>query len=222
LIDETEPQPKRRGPKPESSLLRRQGKRQDIIEVTAKLMQAHGYNGVTLKSLASEMNVTEPALYHYFDSKQDLLFVIVQQTIDNVLEKVTGLVQQAIPSALKLQQVLLLFSNQIIEQMPMFATYFQDRGELSQERSAEIRTKERHLIHLIADVIAQGMETGEFRKEADPLVTAFALIGASAWVYRWYDPAGRISPEDLSRQIAAVGLNGCLTDKGRELLESQN
>jgi AcrR family transcriptional regulator len=220
IPEEAPSQPKRRGPKPESSLKRRQDKKQDIIEVTARLMQTYGYNGVTLKSLATEMNVTEPALYHYFSSKQDLLFEIVQITINDVLEKVTALVQQDISNPRKLQQVLLLFSTQIVEKMPMFTTYFQDSGELSKERAGEIRVKERRLIQLIAGVISQGIETGEFQDVADPLVTAFALIGASAWVYRWYDPTGRISPEELSHQIASISLNGCLTDKGRNLLKN--
>ncbi len=220
MLEETSQPPKRRGPKPESSLKRRAGKKQDIIEVTAKMMQTYGYNGVTLKSLASEMNVTEPALYHYFNSKQDLLFEIVQMTIDDVLEKITGLVQQDIPCAVKLQKVLLLFSNEIIEKMPMFTTYFQDSGELSKERASPIKVKERQLLQKIADVITQGIESGEFQNNADPLVTTFALVGASAWVYRWYNPTGRIPPDQLSKQIASIGLNGCLTDKGRKKLES--
>lgn len=210
----------RQGPKHQAVLRRRQGKRQDIVNQAATLMRSLGYAGLSLKTLANKMEVTEPALYYYFNSKEDLLYAILNQTVEETLASTEELVRQQTPAVVKLQHLLLSFARLIVDRLPMFTTYFQDKGYLSKERVEEISKSERHFVQLIIDVIEQGKKSGECRLEQDSLIVAFAMIGAVAWAYKWYSPEGRLSPEQLCQQVVQVCLEGSLTDRGRRILDA--
>ena len=63
-------------------------KRRALIEAAVELMSRRGYRGTSLKEIAKELGISEPALYHYFDSKEEMLFTIYIDTLNLSLEKV--------------------------------------------------------------------------------------------------------------------------------------
>jgi AcrR family transcriptional regulator len=56
---------------------RRDGSRAEILEATRAVLARGGVAGLTLDAVARELGVTKQALYHYFDSKDALLFEVV-------------------------------------------------------------------------------------------------------------------------------------------------
>ncbi len=78
-------------------------KRQEqIIQKSIKLIDSKGIQGFTIKNLAKEIGITEPAIYRHFDSKNEILFTMlngfkyfmteifnaVLKTENNTLEKI--------------------------------------------------------------------------------------------------------------------------------------
>lgn len=210
--------PNKRGPKRENSSRRRQNRKQEIVELATRLMRERGYHGVSLQAIADELNVTEPAFYYYFRSKEELLYTILKQSVDHAVTSMETLVSQDAPAAVRLKQAIFSFTDMVLEQLPAFTVYFQDKGKLSAERAVELTTEERRFVHLIAEVIRQGVKSGECRGDVDPVVAAFTLIGASAWTYKWYSPGGQLSREQLSEQVADLCIETCLTERGRQAL----
>ena len=52
-------------------------RRKQIVEVAVKLIAEHGIQNLTIKHIASEIGVSEPALYRHFDSKLDILKAMI-------------------------------------------------------------------------------------------------------------------------------------------------
>ena len=206
------------GPKPGAAIRRRRDKRQEIIDSAARLMRAHGYNGVSLRALASEMNLTEPALYYYVTSKEELLYAILNRGIERAVELLETFDPQDAPVSVQLKRIMFSFTKGILEDVDAFTVYFQDKNKLSAEYQANLTAKERRFVHLVAGVIQQGIENGDCRADAHPVVTALTLIGASAWTYKWYGPEGPLTQEQVSEQIATTCIESCLTEQGRQSL----
>jgi len=185
-------------------------------------MRKRGYHGVSLQDIADELNVTEPAFYYYFRSKEELLFHILKQGVDRAVSCMENLASKDAPAAVRLKDAVYSFTGMVLEQLPAFTVYFQDKGQLSEERSAELTVEERRFVHLIAEIVRQGMETGECRTDVDPVVTAFTLIGAASWTYKWYSPDGPLTAEQLSEQIARLCIETCLTERGRQALVTES
>ena len=53
-------------------------RRQQILEVAERLVLSEGHQAVTVKQIANEIGVTEPAVYHHFSSKEVLLVEVLR------------------------------------------------------------------------------------------------------------------------------------------------
>ena len=57
-------------------------------------------------------------------------------------------------------------------------------------------------------IIRDGVETGEFRAELDIQVASYGLLGMLNWLYKWYDPQGRLSVQEVAKQFTSLALAG--------------
>src|SRR3984957_12839388 len=57
-------------------------------------------------------------------------------------------------------------------------------------------------------IIREGVETGEFRAELDIQVASYGLLGMLNWLYKWYDPQGRLSVQEVAEQFTSLALAG--------------
>src|ERR1035437_4136971 len=71
----------------------------DILKKSAKLMAKQGYHGTSMRDLAQSMGHSLSGLYHYFDSKDDLLFKINERGFSSLLGTARGIVEQQISPA---------------------------------------------------------------------------------------------------------------------------
>jgi hypothetical protein len=64
-------------------------------------------------------------------------------------------------------------------------------------------------------ILRDGVENGEFRAELDIQVTSYGLLGMLNWAYKWYDPRGRLSVQQVAEQFTSLALAGLAADKPR-------
>jgi hypothetical protein len=57
-------------------------------------------------------------------------------------------------------------------------------------------------------ILRQGVESGEFRGDLDIQVTSYGLLGMLNWLYKWYDPQGRMKVREVAEQFTALTLGG--------------
>ena len=55
----------------------RERKSNEIIDVAEEIFSLKGFNKTTMDDIAAELELTKPALYRYFQSKEDLYFAVV-------------------------------------------------------------------------------------------------------------------------------------------------
>ena len=57
------------------------------------------------------------------------------------------------------------------------------------------------------------MASGEFRRDLDIRVASYGLLGMLNWLYKWYDPQGRLSVQEVAAQFTSLALAGLAADK---------
>jgi AcrR family transcriptional regulator len=160
--------------------------------------------------VAEELDVTKAALYYYVKDKEDLLFRIYQHTLELALATVEAIVQSDQPAAAKVGA---LIDNQVrlITSRPeLFTVYFNEKAHLSAEHGEATTRLERQIVQRVATVLREGIASAAFQ-DIDPTVAAFAVLGASSWVYRWYRQGGRLSIDEVSTILQRVILSGLET-----------
>ena len=54
---------------------------EDIVSAAAKVFRTKGYHAATVRDIADEVGILKGSLYHHFDSKEDLLYLVVKEPI---------------------------------------------------------------------------------------------------------------------------------------------
>jgi AcrR family transcriptional regulator len=174
-------------------------KRRLLVARAAELFDEVGYHNASVEDVAEACGIRKPTLYHYFKSKDEILYSIHDEFIDLVIAR-----QQARESLeLSPAQELLEIMGDVLDLMATHRGYvrvfFEHYRELGEEQAAAIKVKRDTYEASIRAVFARGVESGEFRGVKVELST-LALAGMCNWAYHWFDPDGPLT----SREVAYV------------------
>ena len=162
----------------------------------ADLISEHGFEAMNLRQLAGRVGIKASSLYNYIGSKQDLLFGLLRDVMEDLLQAVNERVLSQSDPVMQFRSFVQLHLQFHIERCNdvLIAT--------TELRSLEPRNR-RHIIHLrnryeaiISRIIRQGCRGGQFRV-ADPKLAALALLPMLTGVAQWYRPGGRLNRNAL-------------------------
>lgn len=171
-------------------------KRRRILEEAAHLFFERGYEGTTLDTIASRLQVTKPYLYSYFQNKGDILFEICQTGIRKSLAALDeALALDSSPSS-RLKAAAERVAAIVIDKREYVAVYQREEKNLPPEQARQIREMRKSFDRRMADLLREGVASGEFAVE-DLSVTATTIGGVLSWLPSWYLPDGRLTAGEV-------------------------
>src|ERR1700734_4402840 len=63
---------------------------QEILRTAARLFQQRGYDATSMNDVAASLKLSKGGLYHHFQSKDEILFEIMNHAMDITEERVLG------------------------------------------------------------------------------------------------------------------------------------
>ncbi|HET9531046.1 MAG TPA: hypothetical protein VFQ92_11890, partial [Blastocatellia bacterium] len=78
----------------------------------------------------------------------------------------------------------------------------------------KIDQRKRAYVDLVRETLKQLREEGKLN-EVDVTTSAFSLLGMILWLSRWYNPEGRLSPEEIAEEITKIALGGLLRSQAK-------
>lgn len=161
-------------------------RREEIIAAAARAFRVRGYDAASLDDVADELDLRKASLYHYVDSKAQLLYLIFDRAISIGLERLARISTIADPrdrlAALIVHQVQL-----IANEPSLFAVFFDHRPRLSPDYEADIHDKERRYLRRFAEAVTLAAEKGLIAS-VDSRYGAQAILGMTSWIYKWFNP----------------------------------
>lgn len=153
--------------------------RHRIYTSAIELMEENGFGNFTIEDISKRAGVSVGAFYHYFDSKNDILADIFYRADDYFSTQVA--------SSLNNKSIL----EQIIEYFDHYAKFNVDCGiETTQQIfNAKIKffiEKGRPMLEMLEDLICQGQEKNEIRRDTDAKeLVKYLLVMARGIVFDW-------------------------------------
>jgi len=185
----------------------------EIIVISARLFREKGYRATTMDDIASEMNVTKPALYYYIKTKHDLLYAICEAAINRMVEGVRSIMSEPGNTEEHLRRLISWHVNMFSEHGDMITVYLAEESELPEDKRAFIRSLSREYETLYRELLERGIEEGRFRK-MDVNMVVRAISGMCNWLFAWYRPDGRSSADEIAETFYDLILRGCVTRGG--------
>lgn len=189
------------GPEPPTARRVRKSKtsREQLLLKAAEAFSSRGYGSTSIKDLADALGVNKSAIYHYFESKEDLLFEISRDAMVVQLVAIKDIVGRGLDVRSEMREVLFSHVRNVTGDLPKHATMLAELKALSPHRRAEIVALRDEYEAIIASILQRGLEQGEF--ETGSLKYArLATLGAVNWIVHWYRP-GRGSADEIARHF---------------------
>jgi AcrR family transcriptional regulator len=183
-------------------------KEQEIITVAARLFKEKGYRATTLEDIAAAVGMLKGSLYYYIRSKEELLYLVVRDPIRQAYNKLEEIVTSEAPVKVKIAQAIVNHMTVFHQHYPHIAVYLHDYHHLMQQLEKNTIETPRHYHQLWATLLEQGVATGEVRSDLDIKVTGYAILGMCNWIYRWYNPQGTLSAEEIAGIFTTLVLEG--------------
>jgi AcrR family transcriptional regulator len=175
-------------------------RRAEIARVAADLFEERGYHNTSMEVIGDAVGVRKPTLYHYFPSKDEILYAIHDEFIELLIERQVRRELVAMPADQALREIM----SDILELMETHRghvrVFFEHHRELSDKPYQAIAEKRNRYQSMVRDVFVTGSKDGLLRESLDPDMATLALAGMCNWAYQWYRPNYKLG----SREIAYV------------------
>lgn len=163
----------------------------EVLDGAARVFQRLGYPQTTLEDVAAEVGINRATLYYYVGTKEELLVSLLHRPIEAMREGLEEIVGRDLPARDKLAEALRSYIAAMQERPELFIFVGENIHKVMSGQEAEdIQRNADRWGRLLADVIADGAKSGEFRDDLDPQVVTLGIVGMFNWTYRWFDPTG--------------------------------
>ena len=194
------------------SLNRRERKREEaclgILGAAARVFRERGFAGAGMREIAAAADLSAANLYHYFRSKDEILYFCQDRTLDRTLNALELARKTRGPVAERMQALAMTHVLCLIEGVEGTAAHFEVDPVTPGLRDAITAKRERYKSGICA-LIALGIRRKEFRR-CNPNFAMRGFLGALNWTPHWYQPEGPHSPQEVAYRIAEYAVAGLL------------
>lgn len=184
-------------------------KRQNILSRAAELFAQDGFQISTLKQVANVCGVSKSYIYHYFETKEDILFTICNdhaQSLSDALSEITSRSSDAEDQFREfIKRFIEIAANSRDEQMVLS----NDLKFLPDDKRKVISKLESEIVDQLAELFKRLNPTLVKHKSLQH-PSALLLFGMIIWTFTWYKKSGSLSPHQLGEFIANLFLNGLI------------
>jgi TetR/AcrR family transcriptional regulator, cholesterol catabolism regulator len=186
-----------------------EAKLEHILRHAAQVFAEQGFEGASVRDISRSTGVSLSGLYYYFDSKQDLLYLIQNNTFTRVLDSVRIRLNGVHDPVERLR---VLVQNHVEyflshpNEMKVLSHEDDALAEPYREKVAAIKRRYYALAcEIFYSVASEGAAPG-----INPRLAVLSLFGMMNWVYKWHNAAVDPGAAELTDAIVGIFLHGVL------------
>ncbi|WP_417713768.1 TetR/AcrR family transcriptional regulator [Pseudophaeobacter arcticus] len=183
-------------------------KRTQILKSAAKVFAEAGYDRASMTQLARECGISKANIYHYYDSKEAVLFGLLDTYLCELRDRVCGVELEGLSADDRLRrvvaEVLLAYQGADYEHKVQSGSM----GALPEEQQKLLRAYQREMVQFLSDTL-QAVAPAVFALDPAKLrATTMSVFGMLNWYYMWNSGAGSKAREDYADLVADLTLKG--------------
>ena len=185
-------------------------KRRQLLDAAVRVFARKGFHASRVGDIAEEAGVAHGLLYHYFDSKDQVLEAIFRENWSVLVARIASVEESDEPAADQLRHIAAIVLRTWLHLPDVVRVVVREFG-----RSPEVAARLGELarpIEAIERVIARGIARGEFRSDVEPRFAATVVYGSidellTAWVLGRL-PSGEEEVAAAEQTLLAISLTG--------------
>lgn len=197
-------------------LARLNNRRAEICRTAAQIFRDRGFDATSVSDVARALGMTKAGLYHYFTSKEALLFEIITFGLDRVRDEVVVPARAVRDPEARLRQLVIRHARIATRAHGAVAHLVDETRALPPSARKKVEQRMRVYFDLVRDTLGELKAAGRLR-DVDPTVGAFSLLGMILWLPRWFRQGGRLTDRQVADEIATLAIGGLVRPHARAL-----
>ncbi len=185
-----------------------------ILHAATDVIARAGYEKASMRAVAKASGVSLAGLYHYFDSKEKMLFLIQFRTFSSLLNNLREKLHGVDESIEQLRVMIRAHIGYFAEHMAELKVCSHELDSLTGTSYDETRRIRREYYELTRSIVERTSREYNRGRVLDIHIATMSLFGMLNWLYRWYDPERDRSPTAVAGQIAGQFLHGLVGTDG--------
>lgn len=200
-----------RAPKLDDDLFPVNGRRFDrqlgkILEHATAVFCDKGYAGASMRDIQRATGMSLAGMYHYFGSKERLLYLIQKHTFSTIRERLHQRLRRATSAEQGIGIFVLNHLEYFLEHQDAMKVLSHEDEALTGATGEEIREIKRQYYRTCRVLMERYQR--EKGLQFDTRVAVLSLFGMVNWIYTWYNPRHDGGAERLARTMTAIFLHG--------------
>ncbi|MQA90939.1 MAG: TetR family transcriptional regulator [Gemmatimonas sp.] len=182
-----------------------------ILAASARVFAEKGYHNASIRDIARASGVSLSGLYYYFQSKEELLYLIQDHGLGTLLDRLEERLQRVVRPEDKLRVLIRNHLTYFVSNMAQMKVMSHEADSLTGEFKAQVNRKKRRFVDIAGEILNELNPNTDL----DLRVSTFALYGMINWLYTWYraerDPDADVLADTMTR-IFIEGYRGNKVD----------
>ena len=183
-------------------------KRRQILAAAAHVFAPEGFDRASMARLADECGISKANIYHYYDSKDALLYDLLRSYLLSVRDRILNLDVAGLDPDARLRHVLRAFLMAYQGADDQHRVQIGGLAFLPDDQQEELRGYQRELVKYVGAVLSD-CAPEVFAQSPDKLRAAtMSVFGMLNWYFMWSPDAGPEAREDYAALVADMTLKG--------------
>lgn len=180
--------------------------RANLVDAAVEVFAVKGYAAATVQEVADRVGVRKASLYKHIDSKEDLLFWILDAAHEQTTALMASVAELDLQPLESLHEYLRRHVVWYLDNVPLLTVFFREWSAVTGERADLVLERRRGYDRYIRDLITACQAAGVADPGLDPRYASFYVLGAINAVPDWFHAAGGDTPEAAASNVADLAV----------------
>ena len=196
-----------------------QDAKEKLLAAGTRLFAEKGFAGVSIRELATAAGVNSALISYHFGGKEGLYEAVITAQYERLIIKFEAIAASTSSVEEKIRMYADVIRRNHTEDQPLMARLVQ--GELSSPTACMEKVLRKYtfrIAQIVSDVLRQGIQSGNFRQDVDPVLAALSLAGMLNFYFILREVTKAIVPEFSGRdqEFVDTALKIYLKGMGRD------
>jgi len=186
-----------------------------IVQAARRVFRAKGFHPATVREIGAAANLTQGTLYSYARSKDDILFLVLDELVTEYQEAVKAAIAREPDPEKRVRATIRAFTEVVSQRQDDVLLLYQEVHALERSLRRKLLSRTHEFFEDVARIVEKAAADGVISTPnvyfATQVITFLPVLIA---VRRW-DLRDRIAPEDVVEWIVDFVVRGLEHESGR-------
>ena len=172
-----------------------------------------GYAAASMRDLSRASGISLSGLYYYFESKEELLYLIQKDTFSTIVSRLRERLEEVNDPAERIRCFIHNHLEYFLASQKAMKVLSHEDDVLKNGWGAEIAAIKREYYRICVELLDEYKQARGL--EFSSRTAVLSLFGMMNWIYTWYNPRVDGKAEELAQRMGNIFLSGVTSGSNR-------